>query len=143
VKQPGARYTELGWEVHPDSLTALLVGVRDTYGDLPIYITENGAAFSDPQPDAAGRIRDSRRVDYFREHLRAVQRALAAGVDVRGYYAWSLFDNFEWACGYDKRFGIIGVDYTTQRRTLKDSARYYRRIIRTNGSALEEETREE
>lgn len=143
VKQRGARYTELGWEVHPASLTALLIGVRDTYGDLPIYITENGAAFSDPQPDAAGGIRDSHRVEYFRDHLRAVQRALAAGVDVRGYYAWSLFDNFEWTCGYDKRFGIIGVDYATQRRTLKDSARYYRRVIRTNGTDLEEGAKEE
>jgi beta-glucosidase len=81
-------------------------------------------------------------VDYFREHLRAVQRALAAGVDVRGYYAWSLFDNFEWACGYDKRFGLIGVDYATQRRTLKDSARFYRRVIRTNGSVLTEGAQE-
>jgi beta-glucosidase len=143
VKQPGTLYTELDWEVHPSSLTALLIRVRDTYGDIPIYITENGAAFQDTEPDDEGRIRDPLRVDYFREHLRAVQRALAAGVDVRGYYAWSLFDNFEWACGYDKRFGIIGVDYATQRRTLKDSARFYRRVISTNGSVLAEGAPEE
>ena len=95
VKQPGARYTELDWEVHPESLTDLLLRVKDTYGDLPIYITENGAAFEDPPPDTQGRIRDNFRVEYFRDHLRALHRALAAGVDIRGYYAWSLFDNFE------------------------------------------------
>lgn len=143
VKQLGTLYTELDWEVHPSSLTALLIRVRDTYGDIPIYITENGAAFQDTEPDDEGRIRDPLRVDYFREHLRAVQRALTAGVDVRGYYAWSLFDNFEWACGYDKRFGIIGVDYATQRRTLKDSARFYRWVISTNGSVLAEGAPEE
>jgi beta-glucosidase len=136
VKQPGARYTELDWEVHPDSLTTLLLRVRNIYGDMPIYITENGAAFVDPKPGREGRIRDVLRVEYFRDHLRALHGALAAGVDVRGYYAWSLFDNFEWACGYDKRFGIVSVDYKTQRRSFKDSALFYRDVIRTNGSVL-------
>ena len=75
-------------------------------------------------------------MEYFRDHLRAVHTALAAGVDVRGYFAWSLFDNFEWACGYDKRFGIVSVDYETQRRSFKDSALFYRDVIRTNGAVL-------
>jgi beta-glucosidase len=137
VKQPDALYTDLDWEVHPESLTELLVRIRDLAGELPLYITENGAAFPDPAADTEGHIRDELRVAYFREHLRAVQRAIAVGVNVRGYYAWSLFDNFEWACGYAKRFGIVGVDYETQRRTIKDSGLFYRRVIRTNGGVTQ------
>ena len=134
AKQPGALYTKMNWEVHPASLTALLISLRATYGDLPLYITENGAAFDDPAPDADGAIHDELRQEYYRTHLQAIARAIDAGVNVQGYYAWSLFDNFEWACGYDMRFGLIAVDLATQRRRFKDSAYYYRQVIRTNGA---------
>ena len=90
-----------------------------------IYVTENGAAFPD-LPDAGGRIRDVRRRDFLAGHLRAVHQAIAEGVPVRGYYHWSLLDNFEWAHGYTKRFGLVHVDRETQRRIPKDSAQYYR-----------------
>ena len=143
VRQPGAAYTALDWEVHPDSLRETLVWLQERCGDLPIYITENGAAFDDPAPtdDGAGgpRLADRNRVDYYRAHLRAVAEAVALGVDVRGYFAWSLLDNFEWAWGYAKRFGIVHVDFATQRRTIKDSGRFYRRVIETGGRAALDE----
>ena len=138
VRQPGALYTETGWEVHPESLRRVLGWMRDRYGEMPIYITENGAALADPRADAAGRVRDPLRADYFRSHLRAVREAIADGVDVRGYFAWSLLDNFEWACGYEKTFGLAQVDFATQQRTIKDSGRFYRRVIESNGRALDD-----
>jgi beta-glucosidase len=133
VRQPGSTYTDTGWEVCPAALTGLLRRVAADYGNPPLYITENGAAFYDPPVAADGRIRDPLRVDYLRTHLDAVRAALAAGVDVRGYFVWSLLDNLEWAHGYSKRFGIVHVDFATQRRTLKDSARYYQRVIARGG----------
>lgn len=136
VRQPLATYTETGWEVFPQGLTDTLLWFRDTYGDLPVYITENGAAFFDPPVAEAGRVRDPLRIDYFRKHLRAVHAAIAAGVDVRGYMAWSLLDNLEWSLGYSKRFGIIHVDYGTLERTPKDSARWFSGIIDSHGRAL-------
>lgn len=138
VSQPGTATTELGWEVHPQSLRRVLLWLKDRYGDFPIFITENGAAFADPEPDADGKVADCARVDYLRRHILAVRDAVAAGVDVRGYFAWSLLDNFEWACGFGKRFGLVQVDFATQRRTLKDSARFYRETIRSNGGNLDE-----
>jgi beta-glucosidase len=137
VRQPESVYTEMGWEVHPASLTRVLRWVRERYGDLPLYITENGAAFADPPPGADGRVEDSLRVRYLHEHLLAVRAAVEAGVDVRGYFAWSLLDNFEWSYGYSKRFGIVHVDFATQRRTPKASARYYASVAGSNGMALE------
>jgi beta-glucosidase len=137
VPQMHALRTDLGWEVHPESLTRILRWVRDHYGDTPLYVTENGAAFPDP-PRAAATIDDPLRVEYFRSHLLAVLDALRAGVDVRGYFAWSLLDNFEWSCGYSKRFGLVHVDFDTQRRTPKASARFYRDVVRTRGGALSE-----
>jgi beta-glucosidase len=139
VPQAGAQYTALDWEVHPQSLRRVLLWLRDRYGDRPLYITENGAAFDDPPLDDAGRLRDPRRVAYYRSHLRAVRDAIADGVDVRGYFAWSLLDNFEWACGYDKRFGLVHVDRGTQKRTLKDSAHFYREVITSEGNVLDVE----
>jgi beta-glucosidase len=136
VKQPRATYTETAWEVFPTGLTEILRWVHDRYGKLPLYITENGAAFYDPPVADHGRIRDPLRVSYLRSHLRAAHAALAQGVDLRGYFLWSLFDNLEWSLGFSKRFGIVHVDFTTQQRTLKDSARYYSRIIATRGAAL-------
>jgi len=138
VRQPGATYTETSWEVHPASLTELLVWVKQRYGDLPLYITENGAAFYDPPTAEDGRVRDPLRVSYLRAHLRAVHAAIARGVDVRGYMVWSLLDNLEWSLGYSKRFGIVHVDFATQQRTPKDSARYYARVIASHGDALAE-----
>jgi beta-glucosidase len=135
VRQTGSTHTETDWEVYPAGLTDTLVWVRDHYGDIPLYVTENGAAFYDP-PHTAGLVDDTLRVSYLKEHLRAVHDAIQKGVDLRGYYVWSLLDNFEWSLGYSKRFGIVHVDYATQRRTPKASARYYSEVIRTHGGAL-------
>ena len=136
VKQRQHTHTETGWEVHPSSLTRILVWVKERYGDLPLYITENGAAFYDPPKTIDGRIDDPLRVHYYREHLRAAADAIRQGVDLRGYFAWSLLDNFEWSLGFSKRFGIVHVDYETLERTIKASGRYYSDVIRTNGGAL-------
>ena len=136
VRQPHHTYTETGWEVFPQGLTDILIWVRDRYGDIPLYITENGAAFFDPPKALADPHPDPLRVDYYRQHLRAVAQAIHQGVDVRGYYAWSLLDNYEWSLGYSKRFGIIHVDYETLKRTPKMSARFYSEVIRTNGGVL-------
>lgn len=130
VRQKGAIYTETGWEVYPQALTDVLMWFRDRYGSTPVYITENGAAFYDP-PNAIGDVVDDPlRVHYLREHLAALGRAIAQGVDVRGYFVWSLLDNLEWSLGYTKRFGIVHVDFATQKRTLKRSALVYRDFIR-------------
>jgi beta-glucosidase len=131
VEQDAER-TAMDWPVVPGSLTELLLRVRRDYGDLPLLITENGAAFQDRLDD--GVVDDERRLEYLRTHIDAVLRARAEGVDVRGYYVWSLLDNFEWEWGYDKRFGIVYVDYPTQRRIPKRSALWYRDLIaRRNG----------
>jgi beta-glucosidase len=113
--------------------------VRDRYGAVPLYVTENGAAFADPKP-RGGVVEDPLRVEYLREHVAAVRRAIAAGVDLRGYFVWSLLDNFEWSQGFSKRFGIVRVDYKTLKRTLKRSALEYRRIIESNGASLQPST---
>jgi beta-glucosidase len=138
VMQPRHAHTEMGWEVYPQGLTDTLTWFKGRYGDVPLYVTENGAAFYDAPVADADLVDDPLRVGYYREHLRAVHRAIAAGVDVRGYFAWSLLDNFEWSHGYSKRFGIVHVDFVTQRRTLKRSARFYADVVRTRGRALTE-----
>lgn len=136
VRQKQATYTETGWEVYPQGLTDVLRWVKDRYGNPPLYITENGAAFYDP-PGATGELlSDPLRVDYLRAHLKAVADAIAAGSDVRGYFAWSLLDNLEWSLGFSKRFGIVHVDFATQRRTPKASARFYSRVIGSHGAGL-------
>jgi beta-glucosidase len=119
--------TDMGWEVYPEGLTELLCQIDRDYDLPPLYITENGAACADQVVD--GRVADFERIEYLRSHLDAIAKAVAAGVDVRGFYYWSLLDNFEWDSGYDKRFGIVHVDYATQRRTLKDSAYWFRGFI--------------
>jgi beta-glucosidase len=121
--------TEMGWNIDPDGLTELLVRLHRRFPALPLLVTENGAAFLDVND--GGRVRDDQRVAYLRSHLAATLAARAQGVDVRGYFVWSLLDNFEWALGYDKRFGIVHVDYSTQQRTLKDSARWLRDVLAT------------
>ncbi|WP_295456520.1 GH1 family beta-glucosidase [uncultured Thiodictyon sp.] len=128
ITPPERRLTAMDWEVYPEGLTETLLWVKQRYGDLPLYITENGAAFDDAAP-VGNQVQDPDRVDYLRTHLAAARAALEQGVDLRGYFAWSLLDNFEWAEGYAKRFGLVHVDHATQRRTLKASAQYYRDFI--------------
>jgi beta-glucosidase len=130
VRQPGSLYTETGWEVYPPGLTETLLWVRERAGDLPLYITENGAAFADPATAVNGTVDDPLRVAYYRDHLQAALDAIGQGVNLRGYFAWSLLDNLEWVLGYSKRFGIVHVDYATQRRTPKASARFYSEVIK-------------
>ena len=113
--------TAMGWEIYPQGLTNLLQELSETYSMPPIYITENGMAGDDYLKD--GEVNDGHRVEYLNSHLHAVETAIQKGVDVRGYFVWSLMDNFEWAEGYDKRFGIIYIDYETQERVLKKSAK--------------------
>jgi beta-glucosidase len=127
----GAPTTATGWPINPDGMTELLRRLHDRYR-LPVYITENGAAYHDyPAPDGA--VRDPERVEYLRSHLSAVHAAIKAGADVRGYFVWSLLDNLEWSSGYSKRFGLVYVDYPTSKRIPKDSYGVYRRIIAMNG----------
>jgi beta-glucosidase len=136
VEQPRHAYTETSWEVYPEGLTDTLKWVTDRYGRIPLYVTENGAAFYDPPQPIDGQVDDPLRVAYYRSHLRAAYTALCQGVDLRGYYAWSLLDNYEWSLGYSKRFGIVHVDYMTQKRTPKASARFYSEVIKTHGAVL-------
>ena len=123
------RFTAIGWPIDADGLSEQLIGLRDRYGDLDLYVTENGACFDDPVA-ADGIVHDEDRVAYLREHLAAARHAIEAGVKLRGYFVWSLLDNFEWAEGYSRRFGIIHVDYTTLKRTPKWSYAFLARIMR-------------
>jgi beta-glucosidase len=130
LPQPGP-YTAMGWPVDATGLEELLLALHRDHPGVPLMITENGAAYDDEvEPD--GRVRDERRITYLRDHLAAMRRAAETGVDVRGYFAWSLLDNFEWAYGYDRRFGLIHVDYATGERRWKDSAHWYREMIRAS-----------
>jgi beta-glucosidase len=125
---PGVEgFTDMGWEIYSKGMTELLVALKAEYELPPIYITENGMASVDRL--AQGRVADDQRIAYISSHLDALAAAMAQGVDVRGYFLWSLLDNFEWNSGYEKRFGIVHVDYATQVRTPKDSATWYRRYI--------------
>jgi beta-glucosidase len=126
--RPAGRYTEMGWEVYPDGLYELLARVHRDYGPRSIYITENGAAFDD-ELASGGRVEDPERIEYLHDYLYAARRALEEGVPLHGYFVWTLMDNFEWAHGFSKRFGLIYVDYDTQARFVKDSGHWYRRAI--------------
>ena len=118
----------MDWEVAPDGLRDVLLALHREYAPREIVITENGAAYPDTvHPD--GRVRDDRRVEYLAGHIAAAGEAQAAGVPLSGYYVWSLLDNFEWSFGYTRRFGLVHVDFATQRRTLKDSAEWYGKVI--------------
>lgn len=128
---PGPR-TAMDWPVDAEGLYELLTRLRDDLPGVPLVITENGAAYDD-YADPSGEVHDPERVAYLRSHLTAVHRAIGDGADVRGYFLWSLLDNFEWAYGYSKRFGIVHVDFATQRRTFKDSARWYAEVIARGG----------
>jgi beta-glucosidase len=136
VPQPQHTETDTKWEVFPEALTKVLLWVTERYGKPAIYITENGAAFYDPPHTIDGKIEDPLRVEYYRQHLRATHDAMQQGANVLGYYAWSLLDNYEWAHGYSKRFGIVHVDYSTQQRTIKSSGRYYASVIASKGDIL-------
>ncbi len=128
VPAPGQHgFTDMGWEIYPKALTQHLIRITREYSPPPIYITENGMANPDQLVD--GRVADAARIRYLHEHLRALARAAELGVDVRGYFYWSLLDNFEWNSGYAKRFGLVHVDYATQQRTLKDSGEWYSEFI--------------
>ena len=126
--KPGNPLTEMGWEIYPPGLTELLCRLHKDYPLPAVYITENGGAFKDPVVD--GRIDDRDRRAYLHDHMQATLHARQQGVDVRGYFVWSLMDNFEWASGYQKRFGIVHVDYATQHRTLKQSALWYQSLLK-------------
>lgn len=124
---PQHSVTAMGWEVYPEGLYDLLVRVHTDYGPIPLYITENGAAYEDILAD--GRVADKERTIYLQQHFAQAARAIEAGVPLKGYYVWSLLDNFEWAFGYERRFGIVYVDFETQERILKDSALWYKRLL--------------
>ncbi len=128
---PGWGQTEMGWGIDPAGLTAVLLKVKDWCGDLKIYITENGCALVD-EPDESGFVEDWGRVGYLRAHLQAAHQAIEQGVNLRGYYVWSLMDNFEWERGYHPRFGLVRVDYPSGERIPKQSAYWYRQVIHAN-----------
>lgn len=129
-------YTEMNWEIYADGLFGLLSKVYFNYLPAKIYVTENGASYSDG-PDVAGKVADFRRQRYLKNHFAAAHRAIQAGVPLAGYFVWSFMDNFEWSHGYTQRFGIIWVDYQTQQRIPKDSALWYAEVIKQNGIELE------
>ena len=137
VLPEGVPVTTVNWPVQPDGLREVLVGLQGAYDLPPVYITENGAAYDDV-PAEDGTVDDPQRVDYLRGHLAALRTAIAAGVDVRGYFVWTLLDNFEWAEGFAKRFGIVHVDYATQTRTPKSSAVWLGQVARGNALPLED-----
>jgi beta-glucosidase len=123
--------TDFGWEVWPDALHATLVRLTKDYDRPVLEVTENGCSYGDG-PDPQGLVRDARRIEFYRGYLAAVHRAIADGADVRGYHAWTLLDNFEWAEGFAQRFGLVWVDFESGRRLLKESGRWYGRVAREN-----------
>ncbi|MEJ6473203.1 GH1 family beta-glucosidase [Pseudoalteromonas piscicida] len=134
VAPTASHLTTMGWEIVPDSFCTLLLDLHQKYQLPTLYITENGAAFEDKI--ANGEVLDVKRLDYFQSHLLAVHQAIEQGVDIQGYFAWSLMDNFEWAEGYTQRFGIVHVNYNTQQRTLKASAKAYQAMLEARREAL-------
>jgi beta-glucosidase len=130
LPRPELKHTTMGWGIDPEGLYDLLIRLRRDYPDVAVYVTENGAAYDDEV--VRGAVHDLDRIDYLRGHLNAVHRAIADGADVRGYFAWSLLDNYEWSFGYSQRFGIVHVDFDTQQRTPKDSAYWYRDVAAAN-----------
>jgi beta-glucosidase len=136
LRVPGARETAMGWEVYPQGLEDILVRVAADYQPKRIYVTENGSAWIDTIA-ADGSIDDTGRIDYLRTHLEACAGAIRRGAPVAGYFAWSLLDNFEWAYGYDKRFGLVHVDYPTQERTVKASGRYFAETVARHRERVE------
>jgi beta-glucosidase len=128
VHVDGATYTDMGWELYPQGMTEVLLRLHEEYDAPSLYVTENGAAFADTRSHD-GRVHDIERIDYLTRYLAAIEAAIAVGVPVRGHFLWSLLDNFEWALGYAKRFGLVFVDYPTLERIPKDSYNWYRDLI--------------
>jgi len=122
--------TAMGWPIVPDAFERLLTRMRTELGNPPIYVTENGAAFAD-EVSSGGTVHDPQRIAFLSRYLERVHRAIDAGSDIRGYFVWSLLDNFEWAHGFSKRFGLIHVDYHTHKRTIKASGSWYSQLCRT------------
>lgn len=119
--------TDMNWEIYPEGLYKLLMELKE-YTTIPIYITENGAAFKDKLE--ANKVHDNDRIEYIKKHFSSAEKAIKAGVNLKGYYLWSLLDNFEWTYGYSKRFGLVYVDFKTQERVLKDSALWYSEFLK-------------
>ncbi|HEU5367388.1 MAG TPA: family 1 glycosylhydrolase, partial [Ktedonobacterales bacterium] len=134
--QEGAEHTTMGWEVYPDGLRVLLEWIQQRYAPKAIYITENGAAFEDTLR-ADGAVEDEARQRYLQRHFAAAHQAMQAGVPLRGYFIWSLMDNYEWTFGYSQRFGLIYTDYATQERHIKQSGYFYQDVIARNGVTSE------
>jgi beta-glucosidase len=131
--EQSALSTLIGWEVYPGGLTETLKNLHERYDGVPIYITECGAAFRDPAGNNGEDVHDPERVEFFRSHIRAALQAIQEGVDLRGFFAWSLLDNFEWNSGYTMPFGIVQVDFETQERRIKSSGRFLSEVARSNG----------
>ncbi|MBU9722965.1 MULTISPECIES: GH1 family beta-glucosidase [Bacillaceae] len=127
----GYQKTDIGWNIYPEGFYHVLKYIKDSYGNIPIYITENGSCYNE-EPESNGRVKDAGRVNYLKQHLTALNRAMSAGVNIKGYLTWSLLDNFEWAEGYTMRFGIVYVNYRTLERVRKDSFYWYKQIIDNN-----------
>lgn len=137
VRQPNVTHTETGWEVFDQGFTDMLTWFKDRYGDIPLYVTENGSAFYDAPVAEGDVVQDPLRTSYLRSHLKAMHRAIRQGVNLKGYYAWSLLDNLEWSLGFAKRFGLYHVDFATQKRTPKATAKFYAQVIESNGAVLD------
>lgn len=135
VKPSGSKYTSMDWEIFPEGLHRMLMDIKERYDNPHVYITENGAAFDDV-PQADGSIHDHDRIDYLAKHVEQLAKCIQEGVNLDGYYIWSLMDNFEWAFGFSKRFGIVYIDYGTLERKMKSSAWWYRDLIKNNGCAI-------
>lgn len=132
IQQTRSEYvTAMGWEIYPEGIYKLCKWIRDEYGNPPVYITENGAAFDD-EVNKKGEIADTKRIDFLKSYISALHRAIQEGCNVKGYFVWSLMDNFEWAEGYAKRFGIVYVDYPTQKRIIKQSGKWYAEVCKKN-----------
>lgn len=134
-EREGVQYTSMGWEVYPQGLTDVLTWFREDYGNPKVYITENGAAFNDKVVD--GEVKDQKRIDFLQQYMQAAKQAIDSGSNLYGYFVWTLLDNFEWAAGYDKQFGLIHVDHKSQQRTVKNSGWWYRQLIEQNKQAHE------
>ncbi len=130
----GLKKTEMGWEIYPQGFYEILTGLQRTYDPDEVFVTENGAAFKDEVVN--GEVHDKNRIEYLKSHFEMALKSIENGVKLKGYFVWSLMDNYEWAEGYSKRFGIVYIDYATQKRILKDSAKWYKKVIKTN--SLEE-----
>jgi beta-glucosidase len=131
----GAETTAMGWEIYPEALYEMLIRLKREYGNPVIYVTENGAAFDDTV-DGNGNVTDDRRIGYLKRYLAQVARAIQEGARIKGYFVWTLMDNFEWAYGFSKRFGIVYTDYDTQERVIKKSGSWYAEVVRNSGFEL-------